>query len=147
MLCTKQAMPQEYYHFGFPNANRMMIIVKVQANAGSSIHQIEIPANYVLFDSAYYHYAYYYTWCGGACGYTSEWNSWGGSTLKIDGSAISNAATGDKGKGNYGWWRGMDRYKSAMSPGTLHTLEISHSGGVNQGSAGVATVLIYRAYK
>jgi hypothetical protein len=136
-----------YYHFGFPNANRMMIIVKVQATAGSSIHQIEIPANYVLFDSAYYHYAYYYTWCSSNCGYNSEGHSWGGSTLKIDGSAISNAATGDKGKGNYGWWRGMDRYKSAMSPGALHTIEISHSGGDSRGSAGVATVLIYRAYK
>ena len=50
------------------------------------------------------------------------------------------------GNGAYGWWRGMDRYKSAMTPGALHTLEISHSGS-NQGSAGVATVLIYRAYK
>ena len=133
----------KYYHFGFPNANRMMIIVKVQATDGSSIHQIEIPANYVLFDSAYYHYAYYYSWY---TNYGSD-HHWTASALKIDGSAISNAATGDAGNGAYGWWRGMDRYKSAMTPGTLHTIEISHSGGANQGSSGVATVLIYRAYK
>ena len=136
----------KYYHFGFPNANRMMIIVKVQATDGSSIHQIEIPANYMLFDSAYYHYAYYYGWCT-HCGYSDEGHPFTGSTLKIDGSAISNAATSHPGNGAYGWWRGMDRYKSAISPGTLHTIEISHSGGANQGSAGVATVLIYRAYK
>jgi hypothetical protein len=133
----------KYYHFGYPNANRMMIIVKVQATDGSSIHQIEIPANYVLFDSAYYHYAYYYSWHSG---YYNNVDSFTTSTLKIDGSAISNAATRHIDNGAYGWWRGMDRYKSAMSSGSLHTLEISHSGA-NQGSAGVATVLIYRAYK
>ncbi len=135
----------KYYHFGFPNANRMMIIVKVQAKDGSSIHQIEIPANYVLFDSAYYHYAYYYSWYDDGASWKAH--HWTSSTLKIDGAAISNAATGDLGHNAYGWWRGMDRYKSAMTPGALHTLEISHSGGANQGSAGVATVLIYRAYK
>jgi hypothetical protein len=136
----------KYYHFGFPNANRMMIIVKVQATDGSSIHQIEIPANYVLFDSAYYHYTYYFSWCE-SCGYSYEKDRYTGSTLKIDESAISSAATSYLGNGAYGWWRGMDRYKSAMTPGALHKLEISHSGGANQGSSGVATVLIYRAYK
>jgi hypothetical protein len=131
----------KYYHFGFPNANRMMIIAKVQATDGSNIHQIEIPANYVLFDSAYYHYEYYYSWhtYGPVYHFTQ-------SALSIDDSAISNAATGDAGDGAYGWWRGIDRYKSAMSPGSLHTLKISHSQN-SAGSAGVATVLIYRAYK
>lgn len=137
----------KYYHFGFSNANRMMIIVKVQATSGLGIHQIEIPANYMLLDSAYYHYSYYYTWCTSDCGYSFEKRSWGGSTLKIDGSDISNAATGDQGKGNYGWWRGMDRYKSALQEGSLHTVGITHHGGDDRGSAGVATVLIYRAYK
>ncbi len=130
----------KYYHFGFPNANRMMIIVKVQATKGSSIHQIEIPANYMLFDSAYYHYEYFYSW--------SNSENWGytGSTLKIDGSTISEASTKRLDKTGYGWWRGMDRYKSAMNPGTLHTIQLEHLIA-DQGSAGVATVLIYRAYK
>ncbi|OPY53986.1 MAG: hypothetical protein A4E49_01272 [Methanosaeta sp. PtaU1.Bin112] len=130
----------KYYHFGFPNANRMMIIVKVQATKGSSIHQIEIPANYMLFDSAYYHYEYFYSW--------SNSENWGytGSTLKIDGSTISEASTKLLDKTGYGWWRGMDRYKSAMNPGTLHTIQLEHLIA-DQGSAGVATVLIYRAYK
>jgi hypothetical protein len=133
----------KYYDFGFPNANRMMIVVKVQPNDGSSIHQIEIPANYMLFDSAYYHYEYFFGW-------TTDYQRvthFTQSTLKIDGSAISNAATNYPGEGAYGWWRGLDKYKSAMSTGVLHKLEISHSGGANQGSAGVATVLIYRAFK
>jgi len=134
----------KYYHFGFPNANRMMIIVKVQATDGSSSLQIEIPANYVLFDSAYYHYECFYSWYDN--GHDWERHHWTTSTLKIDGSAISNAATRDVGHNAWGWWRGMDRYKSAMSPGSLHTLEISHSGH-SSGSSGVATVLIYRAYK
>jgi hypothetical protein len=133
----------KYYHFGFPNANRIMIIAKVQATDGSSIHQIEIPANYVLFDSAYYHYAYYYSW---RSGYYKDVNSYTTSALKIDGSTISSAATGYIDNGAYGWWRTADRYKGAMTRGVLHTLEISHSGN-SAGSAGVATVLIYRAYK
>ena len=128
----------KYYHFGFPNANRMMIIAKVQATDGSSIHQIEIPANYVILDSAYYHYAYYYSW---ADNYNDRY--WTSSVLKIDGSDISNAATGYVGDEKYGRWRGTDKYKSAMSPGVLHTIEISHTGA-DKGSAGVATVLIYR---
>lgn len=129
-----------YYHFGFPNANRMMIIVKVQATMGSSIHQIEIPANYMLFDSAYYHYEYFYSW--------SNSLNWGytGSTLKIDGSTISDAVTKRLDKDGYGWWRGMDRYKNTMKAGTLHTIQIEHLIA-DQGSAGVATVLIYRTYK
>ncbi len=136
----------KYYHFAFPNANRMMIIVKVQATSGVGIHQIEIPANYMLFDSAYYHYEYCFGYCTKYCGYPNHEYTGTKSKLKIDGSDISDAAPGDPGFGGYSWWRGMDRYKSAMSPGVLHTLEISHYGA-DAGSAGVATVLIYRAYK
>jgi hypothetical protein len=130
----------KYYHFGFPNANRMMIIVKVQATEGSSIHQIEIPANYVLFDSAYYHYSYYWSWDNYQYGTSTS-----DSKLKIDGSTISDAANPNVGNNKYGWWRGMDRYKNALSSGALHTIDISNTH--NLGSAGVATVLIYRAYK
>ena len=135
-----------YYHFGFPNANRMMIIVKVQPTSGVGIHQIEIPTNYNLFDSAYYHYEYCFGYCTKYCGYPNHEYTGTKSKLKIDGSDISDAAPSDPGFGGYSWWRGMDRYKSAMTPGRLHTLSISHYGS-DTGSAGVATVLIYRAYK
>jgi hypothetical protein len=127
----------KYYDFEFPNANQMMIIAKTQATAGSSIHQIEIPENYMLFDSAYYYYEYYYTWY-------SDWNNhWTTSSLNVDDAAISNAATGYIGDGVYGWWRAMDQYKGAIQPGVLHTISISHDGA-DAGSSGVATVLIYR---
>jgi hypothetical protein len=135
-----------YYHFGFPNANRMMIIVKVQATSGVGMHQIEIPANYILFDSAYYHYEYCFGYCTANCGYVGREYALTKSKLKIDGSDISDASPSDPGFGGYSWWKGMDRYKSSMSPGMLHTLEISHYGS-DSGSAGVATVLIYRTYK
>ena len=136
----------KYYHFGYPNANRMMIIVKVQATSGVGIHQIEIPTNYILFDSAYYHYEYCFGYCTKYCSSSRDYWALTTSNLKIDGSDLSNAAPSDPGWGGFSWWRGMDRYKSAMTPGTLHTIEISHSGS-DTGSAGVATVLIYRAYK
>lgn len=131
----------KYYDFEFPNANRIMIIAKVQATAGSSIHQIEIPADYMLFDAAYYHYTRYFSWYDNG-------NHWTGSALKVDSALISTAATGYLGgshaRSDYGWWRGLGQYKNAISPGKLHTIEISHDGA-DQGSSGVATVLIYRA--
>jgi hypothetical protein len=136
----------KYYHFGFPNANRMMIIVKVQAIHGVGIHQIEIPANYILFDSAYYHYEYCYAYCTDCCScYSPKW-SLTTSKLKIDESDLSNAEPYDPGFQKFSWWRGMDKYKSAMTPGMLHKIVLSHEGS-DTGSAGVATVLIYRAYK
>ena len=136
----------KYYHFGYPNANRMMIIVKVQPTSGWSTHQIEIPANYILFDSAYYHYEYCFGYCTKDCGWSYAQWALTKSKLLIDGSDISDAAPSDPGNGGFSWWRGMDRYKSAISSGTLHKLDISHVGS-DTGSAGVATVLIYRAYK
>lgn len=128
----------KYYDFEFPNANQMTIIAKTRATAGSSIHQIEIPESYMLFDSAYYYYEYYFTW-----GFYESQRRSTTSSLKVDDAAISNAATGWIGEDKYGWWRAIDQYQGAIQPGMLHTISISHDGA-DQGSAGVATVLIYR---
>ncbi|MCX6677041.1 MAG: hypothetical protein NTU95_03730 [Methanothrix sp.] len=130
----------KYYDFEFPNANQMMIIAKTQATAGSSIHQIEIPENYMLFDASYYHYVYYLSDYGNYGGYG---NYFADSILKVDSATISDAATSYQGDWVLGWWRSMDQYKGAISPGSLHTIEISYTLS-DTGSAGVATVLIYR---
>ena len=52
----------------------------------------------------------------------------------------------------YRWWRSFTSYGGKITPGTLHTIEISHDWygagyadpTYDYGSAGVATVLIYR---
>jgi hypothetical protein len=130
----------QYYDFEFPNANQMMIIAKTQATAGSSIHQIEMPENYMLFDASYYHYVFYLSDHGDYGGYGDYFAD---SNLKVDSATISDAATWYQGDWVMGWWRSMDQYIGAISPGSLHTIEISYTLS-DAGSAGVATVLVYR---
>ncbi len=130
----------KYYDFEFPNANGMMLFIRTRAWDGANKHQVEIPADYMLFEASYYHYIYYH-----AGYYDSDyWDS----KLKVDGTIISDAPTSgchycDEDR----WWRAFDSYKGAITTGTLHTIEISYEKinyGHDVGSAGVATVLIYR---
>ena len=136
----------KYYDFEYPNANRMMIIAKTRAASGSSIHQLEIPADYILYERSYYHYIYYVS---GDVDYVDHRFLFWDSKLNVDGSVISDASTSWQGRKAYKWWRAFGDYKGAISPGTLHTISISYdktaSGSVDGGSAGVATVLIYGA--
>ena len=143
----------KYYDFEFPNANGMMIFIRTRATHGKNLHQVEIPADYMLFEASYYHYIYYYSkWYR----YHSEkcretyWDS----KLKVDGVTISDASTSYKGDGAYTWWRAFDSYKGAITTEVLHSIKIyyyprekagkSTETAVDVGSAGVATVLIYR---
>lgn len=137
----------KYYDFEFPNANRMMIIAKTQASHGSSIHQIEIPEDYMLFEASYYHYVRYYS----RQRYSYEPKTYWNSKLKVDTAIVSDASTSYQGDEVSKWWTAFGQYRDAIVPGNLHTITISyrvtHSGGsgsVDKGSAGVATVLIYR---
>jgi len=119
----------KYYDFRYPNANAMTIVVRTRATSGTNIMQIEIPETYTLYEASYYHYTCY-------C-YLSD------SKLKVDGTTISAAVTPFT---SYtGWWRGFGTYGSHITTGTLHKIEISHTGDTGDyGSSGVATVLIYR---
>jgi hypothetical protein len=134
----------KYYDFEYPNANAMMLFIRTVPTAGSRIHQVEIPADYMLFEASYYHYIYYYT---RKCDNGRESPYWD-SKLKVDESIISDAPTAYQGNGVYTWWRTFDSYKGAVTSGTLHTIEISYEKTYweleDVGSAGVATVLIYR---
>jgi hypothetical protein len=136
----------KYYDFEFPNANGMMIFVRTTPTWATNIHQVEIPADYMLFEASYYHYIYYYSYY-----YTPphpNLETYWDSKLKVDGNIISDATTLYGWDGKYEWWRAFDSYKGAISTGTLHTIEISygktHTDSADRGSAGVATVLIYR---
>ena len=130
----------KYYDFEYPNADSMTLFVRTRATAGTNITQVEIPADYILYEASYYHYVY-----GGWGPYIDQWAR---SNLKVDGVTIS--ASPDV----YGeWWRSFDSYKEMITTGQLHTIEVSydfevypepHSWPDDVGSAGVATVLIYR---
>jgi len=121
----------KYYDFEFPNADSMTLFVRTRATAGTNITQVEIPADYMLFEASYYHYVTGY-------GYDYSTNS----KLKVDGATISDLSI----SGAYyrrEWGRAFDSYKGAITTGTLHKIEIAYSYDCS-GSAGVATVLIYR---
>ena len=124
----------KYYDFEYPNANGMTIFVKTRATDGTNITQVEIPSTYTLYEASYYHYLYTRYW--------SSSNAYYDSKLKVDGTTISDAPDVTN-----GWWRAFDSYKGAITIGTLHTIEISYEkiGSPDDiGSAGVATVLIYK---
>ena len=121
----------KYYDFEYPNANGMTLFVRTRATAGTNITQVEIPADYILYEASYYHYVTGdFSWSGGSTN----------SKLKVDGATISDLSI----SGNYRKWsRAFGSYKGAITTGTLHKIEISY-GYDYHGSAGVATVLIYR---
>ncbi|MCW3129265.1 MAG: hypothetical protein N2V75_04090 [Methanophagales archaeon] len=145
----------KYYDFEFPNANGMMLFIRTRATDGKNLHQVEIPADYMLFEASYYHYIYYYS--NYRCDKHTNWEhqeTYWDSALSVDGVTISDASTWYHGNGVYTWWRAFDSYKGAITPGMLHSIWISYYpcerdgegtwSAVDVGSAGVATVLIYR---
>lgn len=129
----------KYYDFSHPNANSMMLFIRTRATNGANIHQVEIPADYTLYEASYYHYIYSYNYWYYPYHYC--WDS----KLKLDGTIISDSPSLC---GATRWWRAVNSYGGMVTTGTLHTIGISYNptGGHSKdyGSAGVATVLIYR---
>ena len=124
----------KYYDFEYPNANSMTLFVRTRATDGTNIAQVEIPATYTLYEASYYHYVTEYRYW-----YSHSANS----KLKVDGTTISSLSI----SGNDRLWgRAFDSYKGAITTGTLYKIEIAYGAGHPDcsGSAGVATVLIYR---
>lgn len=145
----------QYYDFEFPNANGMMIFVRTAPTHVAYLHQVEIPVDYMLFEASYYNYIYYYS--NYRQDKSTNWKhheTYWDSALSVDGVIISDAPTWYHGNGVYTWWRAFDSYKGAITPGMLHSIWLSYYPcekdgegtwtAVDVGSAGVATVLIYR---
>ena len=137
----------KYYDFEFPDANSMMIFVKTQATEGSDYIHISIPSDYMLYEASYFHYIYYYSYHHTS--YSGYYETYWDSKLKVDGTTVSDASTTYYGAGYCKWWRVFDSYKVYITTGTPHNIEISYEGthgqSVDHGSAGVATVLIYKS--
>jgi hypothetical protein len=118
----------KYYDFEAPEATGMALFIRTCTGEGSNIVQVELPASYMLYDASYYCYAY-------SRGSISE--------LKVDGTLVASLTAGKAGGyGYYGFAREFNSYKGAITTGILHKIEISLGGDY---SAGVATVVIYKA--
>ena len=115
----------KYYDFEFPEADSMFLFVKTRASYGSNYVHISIPDNYKLYEASYYHYAY----------------DLADSKLKIDGKTVSDLP------GCCRCWARVFRLydiEEDFSVGQPHTLEIYYYHCAGVGSAGFATVLIYK---
>lgn len=126
----------KYYDFEFPDANGMLLFVKTRATGGSNYTYVMIPSDYTLYEASYSHYACNYYW---DC-YYDEYRSY----LKVDGTTVNKI------EHDYGYPDMDIVYKqydidNVFTVGTPHTVEITYSHGGDDGSAGVATVLIYKA--
>lgn len=120
----------KYYDFEAPEANGMTLFIRTRTGEGSNIVQVELPATYTLYEASYYHYAYGY-------GNVSE--------LRVDGTLVSVPKTPSiraHSQATHQFVTALESYKGAITTGTLHKIEISYDGSQ---SAGVATVLIYKA--
>ena len=120
----------KYYNFKYPNATNLTIFVKTTASDGKNLTQVEIPADYALYEASYYLYAF--------DAMSAE--------LIVDGTLITKAVTG-----NNSGAKVIGSYKGAIKTGILHTIEISYSGidanysDSKIGSSGVATALLYKS--
>ena len=125
----------KYYDFEAPEANGMALFIRTCTKGESNIVQVELPDTYTLHEASYYHYIY-------GVGGTTE--------MKVDGIIVSSSKAGYLGGTAWGqspsrteFARGFASYKGAITTGILHKIEISLDD--RDYSAGVATVLIYKA--
>ena len=134
----------KYYDFEFPDADGMLLFVKTRATSGSNYTHVSIPSDYALYEASYSHYAcnYYYYWDHNYQYHYDDYRSY----LKVDGTTVNKIEH---------WTSGYDpdmdivyeQYDidNVFTVGTPHTIEITYSyNRGDKGSAGVATVLIYK---
>jgi len=119
----------KYYNFEFPDANGITLFVKTVERDDTNIVKMEIPATYTLYEASYYHYAWVFY---------DNWHV--SSKLKIDEKTVSDLSNSER---SY-FVRAFGSYEETITTGMLHKIDISENSDKTS-SAGVATVLIYKA--
>jgi hypothetical protein len=131
LLAIPYETPQ-YYHFRYPEANAITILVRTAATPGAQVAYVKVPATYKLFEASYYHYAGNYRRFYEQGDFSSE--------LKLGGAQISRLSGRDDLKRAVGFYP-----KDLFILDKLHELELTYFPHTDSGSAGMATVLIYRS--
>jgi len=125
----------KYYDFESPEANGLALFVKTVKGKDTKITQVELPATYTLYEASYFHFAY-------GTNYSTGTPS--NSELKVDGTTVSSKlSAGTYQKAVVGFTSAS--YKGAITTGVLHKIEITQNIDGTIYTAGVATVLIYKA--
>ena len=125
--------PPQYYHFRYPEANAITIFVRTAATPGSQVAYVKVPSTCKLFEASYYHYA-----GNGSGGYLGGGHF--SSELMLGEAQISMLSGRDQVKRAVGFYP-----KDLFILNKLHQLELTFSPDRDFGSAGMATVLIYRS--
>jgi len=121
-----------FYDFRFPEANSMLVLLRILPGADTKTMYVKLPENHVLYTVSYYFYG---------CNFCRLYDyGWYAAELWLDGAMISRV-------------EGQDNLKSVVKDipsrdfqvDQLHELKISLKQNRECGSAGVALVLIYRA--
>ncbi len=117
----------KYYHFKYPNANRMMLIADRIDVDGTDTFQFKVPTNHTIYEGSWYHYAY---------------DTYGSNT-KIDETEVSSFASCNNCiQRNRGFCTSTQTIK-----GIFHEVSIYHDESTNynyNGYASVAAALIYQ---
>jgi len=127
----------QYYNFKYPEADGIVLLLRILPTPGSKVSYVKVPGNYTLYEVSYYHYGNNFYQEGiNRWGYTSE--------LKIDGNVVNRLSRS--------WASGIDittaEYsKKLFALDKLHEIEITYypQEERDRGSAGVAIVLIYKS--
>lgn len=113
----------KYYDFEFPEADSMLLFVKTRADRGKSYVHLSVPDNYKVYEASYYLYA------------TNSGYIW--ARLEVDGKRIDSIENGRD--------VGLYDTEKVLTVGQAHTIAVEFGGYTDHGSAGVATVLIYKS--
>lgn len=122
-----------FYDFSNPNANAMLILLRLLPVPDTKVMYVKLPANYTLYTVSYYFYG---------CNYDTRYGwQWFCAELKLNGMVISRLEGRETLRAEAKTIPSRD-----FVPNKLHELQISLSQREgDNGSAGVVLVLIYQA--
>lgn len=123
-----------FFDFSNPTANTMLILLRVLPTPDTKVMYVKLPTTYTVYTFSYFHYGCnYYVW--------PDRDEWFGTVLKLNGAVINRLEGTDTLSKKYENLPSRD-----LKVNILHEFELSYShSGAENGSAGVAIVIIYRA--
>lgn len=126
-MCNILGLPTtgaKYYHFQYPLANKLMIVIDTITGSGEDTFKIIIPKEIAVHEVSWSYYEEY---------------AWGDSYFKIDGKIIDQMFNG-RYETDYGFLSG------GLSPDTTHIVSISSASAGREKDAlgGVCIVLVYK---
>lgn len=124
-----------FYDFRYPDANAMLILMRVLPAADTKVMYVKFPSTYKIYQSSFYHYG-----CNLDCSRIMSDEHYS-TQFEIDGSPIANLNGREDLK-----YVTKDLSFDTLRPGYLHEFKITFAQPHREcGSAGIAIVIIYKS--